>query len=187
MRHFLLPDTPATHPGGMHPAAAVARLVAPAGLLNRSSPSPPATVAGYSRRRSRPGRGRSNCKRSPGGGRPRTRTDGPIAPHLARRRRRGMDERSHSQDARPACVPGTVWGTAPMLNRQVARGAVLAHKLWQALAALSLLSPTLIRARAPAGGGVPAWPARSAAPPRTHRRATPIAVYVRILTAADTC
>jgi hypothetical protein len=142
--------------------------------------------AHYSRRRSRPCPGRSNCKPPPGDGNSRTRTDGPIAVRLAPRRRRGMDEYSHSQDVRPACVPGTVWGTPPMLSRQVVRGAVLATKLWQALAALSFQSSNFIRAHAQAGGCVPSWPLKIGChPSRAHRQATPAAGCVRILTDAD--
>ena len=114
-----------------------------------------AAPAGHSHRRSRSDRGRSNCKRSPGGGTRRTERDGPIADRPALRRRHGVDERHRWQDSRPACVPGTVWGTAPMQNLQVARGAVLAPKLWQALAAPSSCRPPSTPAHAP--------PARSAA------------------------
>jgi hypothetical protein len=45
MRHFLLPRPPAAHPGGVHPAATMARLVAPPGLLDRPSPSLPGAGA----------------------------------------------------------------------------------------------------------------------------------------------
>ena len=133
MRHFLLPRPPAAHPGSVHAAATMARLVAPPGLLDRSLPG----LLWHSHRRSRSDRGRSNCKRSPAGGNRRTGTDGPIAGRPALCRRHGVDERHRWQDTRPACVPGTVWGTASMQNLQVARGAVLAPKVWQAPAAPS--------------------------------------------------
>ena len=93
--------------------------------------------AAHSRRRSRSDRGHSNCKRSPAGGNRHTGTGGLIADRPAPRRRSGMDERHSRQDTRPTCVPGTMWGTAPMQNLQVERGAVLALKVWQALAAPS--------------------------------------------------
>jgi len=95
----------------------------------------------HSLRRSRPDRGRSNCKRSPAGGTRRTGTDGLIAGRAPLCRKHSVDERYRWQDTRPACVPGTMWGTAPMQNCQVARGAVLAPKLWQALAAPSSPGP----------------------------------------------
>jgi hypothetical protein len=87
-----------------------------------------AEPAGHRRRRSRSDRGRSNCKRSPGGGNRRTGTDGPIAGRPVLGRRHGVDERHRRQDSRPACVPSTMWGTAPMQNLQVVRGAVLTPK-----------------------------------------------------------
>ena len=145
MRHFLLPRTPTAHPGSVHAAATMARLVALSGLLDRPSAGP----LWHSHRRSRPDRGRSNCKRSPAGGNRRTGTDGPIAGRPALCRRHSVDERHRWQDTRPACVPGTVWGTAPLQNLQVERGAVLAPKLWQALAAPSSCGPPSTPARAP--------------------------------------
>ena len=103
--------------------------------------------AAHSRRRSRADRGRSNCKRSPGGGNRRTGTDGPMADRAALLRRCDMDGRHCWQDSRPACVPGTMWGTAPMLNLQVVRGAVLAPQVWQAAAAPSSRLPGFIPAQ----------------------------------------
>jgi len=46
MRHFLLPCPPAAHPGRMHAAATMARLVAPPCLPDRVSPSLPAAATG---------------------------------------------------------------------------------------------------------------------------------------------
>jgi hypothetical protein len=99
---------------------------------------------------------------------------------------------------RYAFVPGTVWGTAPMQNLPVVRGAVLAPQVWQALDALprrpmpphvvtktprrsigpTQLSagPTLVGAIAPPAVG----------PPRARSSKTTLgAVYVRIPTAID--
>ena len=116
---------PASGPSGRHATGGhdglLDNVVPPAG-------SSVAEPAGHRRRRSRSDRGRSNCKRSPGGGSLRTGKDGPISARPALCHRHGVDERQRWQDSRPACVPGTVWGTAPMPNLQVARGAVLAHK-----------------------------------------------------------
>jgi hypothetical protein len=60
-----------------------------------------------------------------------------------------VDERHRWQDTRPACVPGTMWGTAPRLNLQVGRGAVLAPRLWQAPATPSSCGPPVTPAQAP--------------------------------------
>jgi len=103
----------------------------------------------HSHRRSRADRGRSNCKRSPAGGNRRTGTDGPTAGRPALCRRHDVDECHRWQDSRPACVPGTMWGTAPMQNLQVARGAVLAPKHWQAPAAPSSRGPPVTAAAVP--------------------------------------
>ena len=46
MRHFLLPRPPAAHPGSVHAAATMARLVAPPGLLDRSLPGLFGTATG---------------------------------------------------------------------------------------------------------------------------------------------
>ena len=133
MRHFLLPCPPVAHPGSVHTAATMARLVAPPSLLDRASPRLPGTTTAAVRA----DRGCNNCTRSPGRGTRRTETDGPRADQPRLPCRHGVDERHGWQDSRPACVPGTVWGTAPTLNLQVARGAVLTPRLWQALAAPS--------------------------------------------------
>jgi hypothetical protein len=74
---------------------------------------------------SRSAPGRNSCRCSPDYGNRHTGTDGQRAARPVRPRRRGVDERHHWQDTRSAFVPGTVWGTAPMQNRQVERGAVL--------------------------------------------------------------
>jgi hypothetical protein len=121
----------------------------PPGSAVRPVGSSIAAPARHRRQRSRAGHGRSNCKRSPGRGNQRTGTDGPIAARPARCRRHSVDERHRWQDSRPACVPGTMWGTAPMLNLQVVRGAVLAPKLWQALAAPSSWTAPSTPAQAP--------------------------------------
>ena len=103
----------------------------------------------HSHRRSRADRGRSNCKRSPGRGNRRTGTDGLIAGRAPLCRRHSVDERHRWQDSRPVRVPGMVWGTASMQNLQVARGAVLAPKHWQAPAAPSSCGSPSTSARAP--------------------------------------
>ena len=183
MRHFLLPRPPAAHPGRVHTAATMARLVAPPGRgLCVAAP------VGHNHRRSRSDRGRSNCTRSPGRGTRHTGTDGPRAGRPAPCRRHGVDERQRWQDSRPACVPGTVWGTAPRLNLQVVRGAVLAPKLWQALAAPSSRCMPSIAARTRAGQS----PTAQRSPlklgrhaPRPRRQVMLAAVYARFLTAAD--
>jgi hypothetical protein len=54
------------------------------------------------------------------------RRDGQTAARSAHRRKRGVDERRHWQDIRPAFVPGTMWGTASMQNLPVMVDAVLA-------------------------------------------------------------
>ena len=179
---------PASGPSGRHASdghdGLLDNAVRPAG-------SSVAEPAGNRRQRSKSDRGRSNCKRSPGGGNLRTGKDGPISARPALCRRRGVDERHRWQDSRPACVPGTVWGTAPMQNLQVARGAVLAPKLWQALAApSSWCPPPSMPARASAGRSAPALPHLTrhqdcSAPPGASRRAMLAAVYPRIFTAAD--
>ena len=84
--------------------------------------------AGRSRRYSRPGRGRNSGRSPPGSGRPDTGTTGPRPIPSVLCRRRGVDERRLRPDSDPAFVPGTVWGTAPMQNRQVTVGAVFALK-----------------------------------------------------------
>jgi len=108
-----------------------------------------AAPAGHRRRCSRADRGHSNCKRSPVGGNRRTGTDDLIAGRGPLCRRHSVDERHRWQDTRPACVPGTVWGTAPLQYLQVERGAVLASKLWQALATPSSPGPPPTPARPP--------------------------------------
>ena len=118
--------------------------------------------AAHSRRRSSADRGRSNCKRSPAGGNRHTGTDDPTVDRPAPLRSSGVDARRPRQDTWPACVPGTMWGTAPMQNLQVARGAVLAPELCQGLAApsarvdLSLIA--LTRAQHSSSPASPAQP-----------------------------
>ena len=129
-----------------------------------------AEPVGHRRQRSRADRGRSNCKRSPGGGNLRTGKDGPIAGRPALCRRHGVDQRHRWQDSRPACVPGTVWGTAPMQNLQGARGAVLAPKLCQALTAPSSRGPPSTPARAPPVGQHRAPHLDPPSTPRRHAR-----------------
>ena len=82
--------------------------------------------ARHSRRNSSSARGHSRCKRPLRSGTSCTGTDGQTPARSAHRRRRGVDERLHWQDTRPAFVPVTVWGAASRQNCQVELGAVLA-------------------------------------------------------------
>ena len=158
---------PASGPSGRHASDGHDGLP---GSVVRPAGSSVAEPAERTPQRSRSGRGRSNCKRSPAGGNLRTEKDGPIAGRPALCRRASVDERHRWQDSRPACVPGTMWGTAPMQNLQVARGAVLARQVWQAAAAPSSRSPSFIPARTRAGQSPTALrsPSSSAVTPRGH-------------------
>jgi hypothetical protein len=168
MRHFLLPRPPAARPGqracGGHDGlpGSAAR---PAGRFA-------AGPLWHNGRCSRPGRGRSNCKRSPAGGNRRTGTDGMMAARPAPRRGHSMDERHPWQDSRPACVPGTMWGTAPGQNLQVVLGAVLSPELCQGLAApSSRLSGTIpARERVDQSPTMPPLPPRPAVTPSGDAR-----------------
>ena len=157
---------PASGPSGRHASDGHDGLP---GSVVRPAGSSVAEPAERTPQRSRSGRGRSNCKRSPGGGNLRTEKDGPIAGRPALCRRASVDERHRWQDSRPACVPGTMWGTAPMQNLQVARGAVLARQVWQAAAAPSSRLPSFIPARTRAGQSPTALrsPSSSAVTPAT--------------------
>ena len=91
------------------PCDAVA--VALSGALQRAAPGP----AGRSLRRSRFSRGRSSYRSRPACGSPRRGIAAPTSP------RHGMpdrlvDLRHDCWDIGPACVPGTVWGTASSLT-----------------------------------------------------------------------
>ena len=96
-----------------------------------------------------------------------------------------MDERQRWQDSRPACVPGTMWGTAPRQNLQVVHGAVLTRQLWQAAVAPSSRLSGTIPARTRIGLS-PTTRAIGHHTPRPRRQAMLAAGYARILTAADT-
>ena len=98
---------PASGPSGRHASDGHDGLP---GSVVRPAGSSVAEPAERTPQRSRSGRGRSNCKRSPGGGNLRTEKDGPIAGRPALCRRASVDERHRWQDSRPACVPGTMWG-----------------------------------------------------------------------------
>ena len=70
----------------------------------------------HNRRGNRFAHGRSSCRSAPGTGIPRTHTAG-LTPRRHRRiGRHHVDERHYCRDTRPACVPGTVWGTAPSVT-----------------------------------------------------------------------
>ena len=71
---------------------------------------PDAGLPAHSRRHSKSGRGRSSCRRVPAPGSERTGTAGPALPPPPPGR--GMDAVCNGWNNAPACVLGTVWGTA---------------------------------------------------------------------------
>ncbi len=96
-------------------SGAVARRVAAARSVRFGSAFRPAAaslggLAGRSRRRNKPGRGRNSCTPPPGCGSLRTRKTVPIRPCQGRRRIEQVDERHNCRDIDPACVPSTSVG-----------------------------------------------------------------------------
>jgi hypothetical protein len=71
----------------------------------------------HSRRRNRSGRGRSSCRSAPERGNAHTRTAGPAFPPAQARPH--MDGVGNAWNNAPACVLGTVWGTASIRNLAV--------------------------------------------------------------------
>ena len=71
--------------------------------------------AGRSPRRNRFGRGRSSYRSPPAYGSPRRGTAAPMPPRREMAERQ-VDLRHDCRDIDPACVPGTVWGTASSLT-----------------------------------------------------------------------
>jgi hypothetical protein len=126
------------------------------GSVGRQHAACGAGLARRSLRHSRFGRDRNSCRSRSGRGNPRTETAGLTERRDARTATRHVDERRDYRDIVPACVPSTVWGTAPMRNRQVSLGAVLAPQGRNA-------TPPLITA---------SGRAYSAAPHRSRRHAT---------------
>ena len=100
----------------------------------------------------------------------------------------GVDARRPRQDTWPACVPGTMWGTAPMLNLQVARGAVLSPELCQGLAAPSSRFALRLIATQPGSTQLLDSLSQSAGDhaPLAHDLGGNCAVYARIRRAGDT-
>ena len=120
------PGSDAPYSMGLPPTTA--GLVAPYGDPQAAM----AEHAAHNRLRSRSGHGHSSCRSALGHGIPHTRTAG-LAPHRPRRiGRHRVDERHDCRDTRPAWLPGTVWGTASSIHRQVQVGAVLAPRSKQA-------------------------------------------------------
>jgi hypothetical protein len=115
---------------------------------------------------------------------------GPICQACSRlHSRRDVDERPHRQDTRPAFVPGTVWGTAPMQNLQVQLGAVLALKSGSQSPDTSSPIPRLLYVQARGRPSVTKLRHHNkragTVTPAGHNGMTR-AVYARILAAADT-
>jgi len=129
---------PASGPSGQR--ACGGRDGSPDSAARPAEPSGGASGAN-TRRRSSADRGRSNGKQSPAGGNRHTGTDGPTPDRPLPLRSSGVDARRPRQDTWPACLPGTMWGTAPMLNLQVVRGAVLTPNTARALPRRPLGSP----------------------------------------------
>jgi hypothetical protein len=159
---------PASAPSGRHASADRANSPGNAGRPHGHFGVVPAR---HSRRNSTSARGRSCCKRPLRSGTSCTGTDGRTPARSAHRRRRGVDERHHWQDTRPAFVPVTVWGTASGQNCQVMVGAVLALNSGRVPAACRgarcLGYPTkTVSAADPQQGS-------NAAAPRCHRRRHP--------------
>lgn len=88
--------------------------------------------AAHTLRRSKSGRGRSSCRSTPGRDSPRTQTAGLTPRRRARIDRRSVDERHDCRNTGSACVPSTVWGTAPSETAKFNIGAVLAPRYRQA-------------------------------------------------------
>jgi len=123
------PSRPSAH---QHPEAAMGNPDASrsfaAHASDRSAPHGPADRAGLpdsvdrppaglvaalparSRRHSKSGRGRNSCRSAPGPGSAHTGTAGPSLP--PNRPRQSMDGVRRGWNTAPACVLGTVWGTA---------------------------------------------------------------------------
>jgi len=110
---LFLSAAPASAPSGRHAPAARDHC---ADTVPRPGATSPAAPVRHSRPGSRSARGHSTCRRRPASGTCDTET-GALTPRQPRpRRRRDVDERPHRQDTRPAFVPGTVCGTAPIPN-----------------------------------------------------------------------
>ena len=125
-------DLVARHGGGVLPdySGSAVRRTGPRG----------AGRAGRSLRHSKSGHGRSSCRSAPGRDSSRKGTTALISRRFGRNRVRHMDDRRDCRDTVPAWVPSTVWGTAPMRNRQVKIGAVLAPQEKQVLPANAVAS-----------------------------------------------
>ena len=95
-----------------------------------------AGLAARTLRRSKPDRGRNNCKSGLGRDTPRTETAWRAELRLVRTRRRPVDERHDSQDNDPACVPSTVWGTASMWTAKLTSAPCLPFDERQVLPAI---------------------------------------------------
>jgi hypothetical protein len=78
--------------------------------VGRPLAGPVAALPARSRRHSKSGRGRNSCRSAPGPGSAHTGTAGPIL--LPDRPRQSMDGIRRGWNTAPACVLGTVWGTA---------------------------------------------------------------------------
>ena len=81
-------------------------------------------LVGHSLRRSRLDRGHNSRRSTPGHGSVHIGTAAPGAVQHRRTGRSDGDERRHCCDIAPACVPSTVWSTAPKQNSPVGPGAV---------------------------------------------------------------
>jgi hypothetical protein len=86
------------------------------GSVVRRTAASGAGPARRSLRRNRFDRGRSSCRSVPGRDSQRTGTAAPISPRRGRSRRQQVDIRHDCRDTCPACVPSTVWGTAPSVT-----------------------------------------------------------------------
>jgi hypothetical protein len=80
------------------------------GSVGQRRAGPDAGLPARSCRRSKSGHGHNSCKRAPERGSGHTQTAGPAFP--PDQRRPGMDDVRNGWNTPPACVLGTVWGTA---------------------------------------------------------------------------
>ena len=116
----------------------------------------------HNRRGNRFAHDRSSCRSAPGGDSLRTHRAGRIPRRHCRSGSHHVDERHDCRDTRPACVPGTVWGTASSVTAKFTSAPCLPLDQGKPLPAL--------RSSASRRSSQPLGPQLSTNEPRQSRR-----------------
>ena len=190
---LFLSAAPASGPSAPH---AVAGRGWSAGSAGRPAAASRAAPDRRSHRGSRSARGRSNCRRRPARGSRHTGTDDLIPGLPLPCRRSAVDERPDRQDTRPAFVPGTMWGTAPISNLSGCGRRRAYPQLWQAISLPPRANPVpmLLQGGSQPSGAAGRAPSLVGAPPlpppargrHPYPETAPGAGYTRVRRTADT-